>query len=107
MIFANLIQIMNFDNYLLKINKHPFIMKNMEGESVVEKTSTFFLKSAVILTGLAIVGLSMYGLPELAAFSAMKNLEFAYLKLPVLLGLYTTEIPFSCTLPGLSIDRVH
>jgi hypothetical protein len=65
----------NYDNYLLKINKYPFIMKNMEVEGVMEKTLTFFLKSAVILTGLAAGGLSKYGLPGQAAFSAMKNPE--------------------------------
>ncbi|XXM71143.1 DUF2975 domain-containing protein [Lysinibacillus sphaericus] len=60
----------------------------------MNKTLTFILKSAVILTGLYVAGLSIFGLPGLAAFSAMKNPEFAHLKLPVLLGLYATEIPF-------------
>lgn len=69
-------------------------MKNMEGEGVMKQTSTFFLKSAIILIGLTVTGLSIFGLPGLAAFSAVENPEFAYLKLPVLLGLYATEIPF-------------
>jgi Protein of unknown function (DUF2975) len=85
---------MIFNNYLLKNNKYPFIMKNMEGEGVMIHTSTFFLKSAIILIGLTVAGLSIFGLPELAAFSAVKNPGFAHLKLPVLLGLYATEIPF-------------
>ncbi|MEL3971384.1 DUF2975 domain-containing protein [Rossellomorea oryzaecorticis] len=58
------------------------------------KVTTLFLKSAVLLIGLVVLGLSVFGLPKLAAFSTTANPEFAYLKWPVMLGLFMTEIPF-------------
>jgi Protein of unknown function (DUF2975) len=71
------------------------MMKKMEKAGCkMKQTTILFLKSAVVLIGLVVLGLSIFGLPKLAAFSASSNPEFAYLKWPVMLGLFMTEIPF-------------
>ncbi|MCA1053706.1 DUF2975 domain-containing protein [Rossellomorea aquimaris] len=61
---------------------------------MMKKTALFFLKSAIFMIGLFVVGISIFGLPKLATYSAVVNPEFAFLKWPILLGLYSTEIPF-------------
>jgi hypothetical protein len=53
-----------------------------------------FFKAAIILIGLVVLCISIFGLPKLAAYTASANPEFAFLKWPVLLGLYLTEVPF-------------
>ncbi len=58
------------------------------------KLTTIFLKSAVLLIGLVVLGLSVFGLSKLAEFSASVNPEFSYLRWPVMLGLFMTEVPF-------------
>jgi hypothetical protein len=52
------------------------------------------LKLTVFIIGVIIFVLCAYGLPMLSRVSSEMNPEFAYLKLPVLLGLYVTALPF-------------
>ncbi len=52
------------------------------------------LKTAVYVIGVVVLGLCAFALPALATSAAEMNPEFAYLKYPVLIGLYLTAIPF-------------
>jgi len=56
------------------------------------KRETLFLKAAVILIGIPILGLCIFGLPWIAKVAA----EYypAYLLYPVLIGMYAAAIPF-------------
>ncbi|NQD64834.1 DUF2975 domain-containing protein [Bacillus haikouensis] len=60
----------------------------------MKQITIVFLKSAIIILGLVVLCISIFGLPKIAAFPAEANPEYAYLKWPVMLGLYITEIPF-------------
>ncbi|MBU9711209.1 DUF2975 domain-containing protein [Evansella tamaricis] len=60
----------------------------------MERGSTFLLKAAIILIGVTVVGLCIFWLPWMANQSAEMFPEYAYLKYPVLIGLYVTAIPF-------------
>jgi hypothetical protein len=53
-----------------------------------------FLKVAVFTIGIIILSLCIFALPSLARYSAEMNPELAYLRYPVLIGLYLTAIPF-------------
>ncbi|NEY71418.1 DUF2975 domain-containing protein [Bacillus mesophilus] len=53
-----------------------------------------FLKMSVFLVGIVILCLCLFCLPSLAGYSAAMNPEYAYLKYPVLIGIYITAIFF-------------
>ena len=53
-----------------------------------------FLKVNIFIMGIIILALCLFWLPGLAKDSAEMNPEFAHLRLPVLVGLYFTAIPF-------------
>lgn len=55
--------------------------------------STLFLKSTIIFLALAVFTVCFW-LPVLAERAAELNPTYAYLKYPVLLGLYVTTIPY-------------
>ncbi|MBU8568498.1 DUF2975 domain-containing protein [Virgibacillus pantothenticus] len=52
------------------------------------------LKAAIFAIGIVVLGLCIFALPSLAKSSAEMFPEFAYLRYPVLLGLYLTAVPF-------------
>lgn len=52
------------------------------------KRETLFLKAVVVLIGIAVLGLCIWGLPAFASY-------FSY---PVLTGMYAAAIPFFCAL---------
>ncbi|MGM8213622.1 DUF2975 domain-containing protein [Virgibacillus sp. W0430] len=58
------------------------------------KRETRFLKAALILIGLPILFLCVFGLPWLARYTVDMYPEYAYLRYPILSGLYLTAIPF-------------
>lgn len=60
----------------------------------MKQRTTTILKAAVIVIGLIILVLSVFMLPWLAREIALQNPEYAYLRYPILLGIYATEIPF-------------
>ncbi|WP_026673422.1 DUF2975 domain-containing protein [Alkalihalobacterium bogoriense] len=60
----------------------------------MERQRTLFLKIVIILLGITVVALCVLWLPWLARNAAEQAPEFAYLKYPVLLGLYVTAVPF-------------
>ena len=53
-----------------------------------------FLQVNIFIMGIIILALCLFWLPGLAKDSAEMNPEFAHLRLPVLVGLYFTAIPF-------------
>ncbi|KZZ84694.1 DUF2975 domain-containing protein [Bacillus sp. SJS] len=53
-----------------------------------------FLKITIFIIGLTILSLCIFLLPNLARDAAVMDPENAYLKIPVLMGLYLTAIPF-------------
>ncbi|MEI5909287.1 DUF2975 domain-containing protein [Bacillus spongiae] len=59
----------------------------------LEPTTTF-LKTAICLIGLVILALFLFWLPWLANLSVEMYPEYSYLQYPVLIGMYTTSIPF-------------
>lgn len=56
--------------------------------------STLFLRVAVLLIGIPVLALCIFGLPGMAARDAAAHPETAYLQYPFLLGAYLTVIPF-------------
>ncbi|MFA5522895.1 MAG: DUF2975 domain-containing protein [Tissierellales bacterium] len=56
------------------------------------KGETFFLKFAVILMGLPVIALCIYGLPWLT--NNPINSDYAYIIYPILIGMYVSAIPF-------------
>lgn len=60
----------------------------------MNKGSTLFLKIAVFLIGSPIVALCIFVLPALSSKAVELYLGSAYLKYPILLGLYITAIAF-------------
>jgi len=60
----------------------------------MRKGTTAFLKIAIFMIGLFVIVFCSFWLPGLASDAEKMNPEYAYLKLPVLLGLYITAIPF-------------
>ncbi|MGD6819193.1 DUF2975 domain-containing protein [Metabacillus sp. 113a] len=55
---------------------------------------TTFLKGTIFIIGLTILSSCIFFLPNLARETAVTNPEYAYLKMPLLMGLYLTAIPF-------------
>lgn len=60
----------------------------------MKKGRILFLKSVVVAIGLIILALCVFVLPRVANYFAEIGPEFAYLKYPVLFGIYVTTIPF-------------
>lgn len=60
----------------------------------MKRGTTAFLKFSLFLVGLICLLLCIFWLPWLAGLTAEQNPEVAYLKYPVLLGIYATGIPF-------------
>lgn len=52
------------------------------------------LKGSIILIGIIVLLLSIFWLPEMARISVETFPEVAYLKYPILLGIYFTCVPF-------------
>ncbi|KNZ41602.1 DUF2975 domain-containing protein [Acetobacterium bakii] len=53
-----------------------------------------FLKVAIVIIGVTILLLCVFGLPWLAEYSTEINPEYGYLKYPILIWIYITTIPF-------------
>lgn len=60
----------------------------------MKKDRILFLKSVVVVIGLIVLALCVFVLPRVANYFAEIGPEFAYLKYPVLIGIYITTIPF-------------
>lgn len=60
----------------------------------MKRGSTLFLKIAVILIGIPILALCIFGLPILAKEAAESNSEFAYVLYGILIVMYASAIPF-------------
>src|SRR5690625_2258885 len=60
----------------------------------MKRRTITFLKVALFLVGVVTLSLCVFVLPSLANDSANRFSEYAYLKYPVLFGLYFTAIPF-------------
>lgn len=60
----------------------------------MKKGSTLFLKTILLLSGLAVLGLCLFWLPSLAEHAANKNKDLPYLYYALLTFLYTSAIPF-------------
>jgi len=60
----------------------------------MKRGTTTGLKVAILIIGVSVFAACIFGLPRLAVYSAESNPEYAYLKWPVLFGLYATALPF-------------
>lgn len=60
----------------------------------MKRGSTLFLKIAVILLGIPILALCIFGLPILAKDAAESNSEFAYVLYSIVIIMYVSAIPF-------------
>ncbi|OEH84292.1 hypothetical protein BHU72_10785 [Desulfuribacillus stibiiarsenatis] len=60
----------------------------------MERGSTLFLKIVVILMGIPVLALCIFGLPGMAARDAAAHPETAYLQYPFLIAAYITITPF-------------
>jgi hypothetical protein len=58
----------------------------------MKRGTTLFLKIAVILIGIPILALSIFGLPWLANNPA--NPDYAHILYPILIGMYISAVPF-------------
>ncbi|MBB2479621.1 DUF2975 domain-containing protein [Bacillus sp. APMAM] len=59
----------------------------------MKRGTTTGLKVAIMIIGVIVLGACIFGLPKIAKYSSEMNPEFAYLRLPVLFGLYATALP--------------
>ena len=60
----------------------------------MKRGTTFFLKIAVILIGIPVLALCIFGLPMIAKEAAESNLDFAYVLYGILIVMYVSAIPF-------------
>lgn len=60
----------------------------------MKSSSIVILKLAVFLIGAFVLGICIFWLPVLANEAAVLNPEYAYLEIPVLIGIYFTVVPF-------------
>ena len=60
----------------------------------MQKMNATLLSALLVLIGLIVLLLCIFGLPNLARETVMHSPEVAYLQYPVLLGMYATAIPF-------------
>jgi hypothetical protein len=58
----------------------------------MKRGSTLFLKTAVILLGIPVLALCIFGLPWLA--NNPVNPDYAHILYPILIGMYVSAIPF-------------
>jgi len=58
----------------------------------MKKGSTIFLKTAIILMGLPVLALSIWGMFSLVKYPA--NPEYAYLLYPIVGGIYLASLPY-------------
>ena len=66
----------------------------MVGGDVMKGGTTTLLKLIIYLIGLIILMLCVFWLPGMARKAASINPSYAYLKFPVLIGIYLTALPF-------------
>ncbi len=52
------------------------------------------LRLSIYIIGVIILALCIFWLPDVASYAARENPEYAYLRYPVLFGLYFTTVPF-------------
>ncbi|MFC7784109.1 DUF2975 domain-containing protein [Rossellomorea sp. GCM10028870] len=64
----------------------------------MKRGTTTFLKGAVMAIGAIVFILCVVWLPTMAKHSADLFPEFAYLKWPILIGVYLTSVPFNLAL---------
>ncbi|MGM0750682.1 MAG: DUF2975 domain-containing protein [Bacillota bacterium] len=64
----------------------------------MKRATTIFLKGAVMAIGAIVFILCVVWLPTMAKHSADLFPEFAYLKWPILIGVYLTAVPFNLAL---------
>ncbi|MGM0851243.1 MAG: DUF2975 domain-containing protein [Bacillota bacterium] len=64
----------------------------------MKRGTTIFFKGAVMAIGAIVFILCVVWLPTMAKHSADLFPEFAYLKWPILIGLYLTAVPFNLAL---------
>lgn len=60
----------------------------------MKRGTTIFLKITIFIIGAIVLALCLFWLPEQASKAAEMNPEYAYLRFPILIGLYMTAIPF-------------
>lgn len=60
--------------------------------------STIFLRGMILLAGAAVLILCISWLPSMAEKAAAQNPEYAYMKYPLLVGIYLTALPFYAAL---------
>ena len=60
----------------------------------MKKGGTFILKSVIVLMGIGVLALCIFGLPAIVREVFEYISEFAYLKYPTLISLYITAIAF-------------
>ncbi|WHY87191.1 DUF2975 domain-containing protein [Neobacillus novalis] len=60
----------------------------------MKRGTVIWLKGTIFVIGIITLVVSIFFLPGLAKEAAEMNPEYAYLRFPVLVGLYATEIPF-------------
>lgn len=64
----------------------------------MQKANAIFLRLTVISVGMIILLLCIFALPSAAQETALIHPEVAYLKYPILLGMYATALAFFYTL---------
>ena len=69
-------------------------MEVMIGGMFMKVGTINFLKVSIFIIGIITLCLCMFVLPPLAENSAKMNPEYAFLRFPVLIGIYITAIPF-------------
>ncbi|MFD3449700.1 DUF2975 domain-containing protein [Microbacteriaceae bacterium 4G12] len=60
----------------------------------MKRGTTTFLKVTVVIIGVIVLAFCTFLLPKLAGYMVQINPQYAYLKFPVLIGVYITAIPF-------------
>ena len=60
----------------------------------MKRYSTLFLKVAIMLMGIPVLALCIYGLPKLIHI----NPDYAHSLYPIVIGMYLSAIPFYCAL---------
>ncbi|WP_019244227.1 MULTISPECIES: DUF2975 domain-containing protein [Bacillus] len=64
----------------------------------MKRNTISFLKIAIFFIGMIVFVCCIFWLPTIANNTAEMNPDYAYLKIPVLLGLYISVIPFTFSL---------
>lgn len=61
---------------------------------LMKKGTTFFLRGVIVIMGLAVLALCIFGIPPLVRNVFEYIFEVAYLRYPVLIALYVTAVAF-------------